>query len=330
MSDPFAACRISPRTWRRRWPGRCPARGSTIACRHACSTARCRRAAGRDRPAAVLILLFPRDGTPHVVLTVRGAGLPHHADQISLPGGRPAPGETRRGDRAARGGRRDRRRPRRGRPSPAGSRRSTSPSAASPSSRSSRIADTAPVFVPAPGEVAAVLRGVARARSPIRRHSASAAAPAAASRSTRPTSPSATTRCGARRRCCSASCSPSAAGSRLRPPEPRPSLRAERHHRIGRDARIAGRSDAAIPVATMMPAAAGDGGGIVRLDTGELAADEARQHHPQAQADEQTQRDQRQPLAKERARARGGERPPSATRMPISRVRCATAPASSP
>jgi 8-oxo-dGTP pyrophosphatase MutT (NUDIX family) len=52
--------------------------------------------AGRDRPAAVLILLFPRgDGrAPHVVLTVRGADLPHHADQISLPGGRPAPGET--------------------------------------------------------------------------------------------------------------------------------------------------------------------------------------------------------------------------------------------
>ena len=50
--------------------------------------------AGRDRPASVLMLLFPRHGQPHVVLTVRGAGLPHHADQISLPGGRPAPGET--------------------------------------------------------------------------------------------------------------------------------------------------------------------------------------------------------------------------------------------
>jgi 8-oxo-dGTP pyrophosphatase MutT (NUDIX family) len=50
--------------------------------------------AGRERPAAVLILLFPRDEQPHVVLTVRGSDLPHHADQISLPGGRPAPGET--------------------------------------------------------------------------------------------------------------------------------------------------------------------------------------------------------------------------------------------
>ncbi|MEO5820084.1 MAG: CoA pyrophosphatase [Vicinamibacteraceae bacterium] len=50
--------------------------------------------AGRERPAAVLILLFARDDVPHVVLTVRGADLRHHADQISLPGGRPSPGET--------------------------------------------------------------------------------------------------------------------------------------------------------------------------------------------------------------------------------------------
>jgi 8-oxo-dGTP pyrophosphatase MutT (NUDIX family) len=50
--------------------------------------------APQERPAAVLLLLFERDGVPHVVLTVRGAGLPHHADQISLPGGRPAPGES--------------------------------------------------------------------------------------------------------------------------------------------------------------------------------------------------------------------------------------------
>ena len=50
--------------------------------------------AARERPAAVLLLLFPHDGVPNVVLTVRGPGLPHHADQISLPGGQPAPGET--------------------------------------------------------------------------------------------------------------------------------------------------------------------------------------------------------------------------------------------
>lgn len=48
----------------------------------------------QERPAAVLVLLFARDGVPHVVLTVRGSGLPHHPDQVSLPGGRLEPGET--------------------------------------------------------------------------------------------------------------------------------------------------------------------------------------------------------------------------------------------
>jgi len=112
--------------------------------------------AGRDRPAAVLILLFARDEVPHVVLTVRGADLPHHADQISLPGGRPAPGETAEqtalreaveevgvdvtGLAIA------------GRLTPvhiAVSGFTVQPIVA--------IADVAPVFVPAPGEVAAVL-----------------------------------------------------------------------------------------------------------------------------------------------------------------------------
>ena len=50
--------------------------------------------APQERPAAVLLLLFARDEVPHVVLTVRAAGLPHHPDQVSLPGGRPAPGES--------------------------------------------------------------------------------------------------------------------------------------------------------------------------------------------------------------------------------------------
>lgn len=50
--------------------------------------------APQEKPAAVLVLLFARDDVPHIVLTVRGAGLPHHADQISLPGGRPEPGES--------------------------------------------------------------------------------------------------------------------------------------------------------------------------------------------------------------------------------------------
>ena len=112
--------------------------------------------AGRDRPAAVLILLFPRDEIPHVVLTVRGADLPHHADQISLPGGRPAPGETAEDtavreaveeigvDATAIGIA--------GRLTPvhiAVSGFTVQPIVA--------LADAAPLFVPAPGEVAAIL-----------------------------------------------------------------------------------------------------------------------------------------------------------------------------
>ena len=64
--------RISPRLTDGTLPGRAP----------------------QERPAAVLVLLFARDGVPHVVLTVRGSGLPHHPDQVSLPGGRVEPGET--------------------------------------------------------------------------------------------------------------------------------------------------------------------------------------------------------------------------------------------
>ena len=90
------------------------------------------------------------------MLTVRGADLPHHADQISLPGGRPAPGETAEdtalreaveeigvdvtGLAIA------------GRLTPvhiAVSGFNVQPIVA--------LADTAPVFVPAPGEVAEVL-----------------------------------------------------------------------------------------------------------------------------------------------------------------------------
>lgn len=39
------------------------------------------------RRAAVLILLFERDGTPHLVLTKRTETLEHHPGQVSLPGG---------------------------------------------------------------------------------------------------------------------------------------------------------------------------------------------------------------------------------------------------
>ena len=46
------------------------------------------------RDAAALALIYPRDGAPHLLLTVRAADLPHHGGQISLPGGEVEPGET--------------------------------------------------------------------------------------------------------------------------------------------------------------------------------------------------------------------------------------------
>ena len=110
----------------------------------------------RERRASVLLLLFPSEWTPHVVLTVRGADLPHHPDQVSLPGGRPAPGETpeetalREADEeigVAAGGLVVA-----GRLTPvhiAVSGFTVQPIVA--------LAETQPLFVPAPGEVAAVL-----------------------------------------------------------------------------------------------------------------------------------------------------------------------------
>jgi 8-oxo-dGTP pyrophosphatase MutT (NUDIX family) len=47
----------------------------------------------RVRNAAGLLLLFPRAGRPHIVLTVRADTL-RHAGQVSLPGGVVEPGET--------------------------------------------------------------------------------------------------------------------------------------------------------------------------------------------------------------------------------------------
>jgi 8-oxo-dGTP pyrophosphatase MutT (NUDIX family) len=47
-----------------------------------------------SREAAALLLLFLKGGEPHVVLTLRASHLPHHADQVSLPGGRLELGET--------------------------------------------------------------------------------------------------------------------------------------------------------------------------------------------------------------------------------------------
>jgi 8-oxo-dGTP pyrophosphatase MutT (NUDIX family) len=46
------------------------------------------------RHSGVLLLLFPVDGEPFLVLTVRHPDLQHHAGQVSLPGGAVEPGET--------------------------------------------------------------------------------------------------------------------------------------------------------------------------------------------------------------------------------------------
>ena len=48
----------------------------------------------RVRRAAGLLLLFPVDDRPHVVLTVRADTLGRHGGQVSLPGGVIEPGET--------------------------------------------------------------------------------------------------------------------------------------------------------------------------------------------------------------------------------------------
>ncbi len=46
------------------------------------------------RPAAVLILLYPRENRWHLPLTLRRADLPEHPGQVCLPGGRIEPGES--------------------------------------------------------------------------------------------------------------------------------------------------------------------------------------------------------------------------------------------
>lgn len=46
------------------------------------------------RPAAALLLVYPRDDQPHVLLTLRHAHLQAHPGQVSLPGGAVEPGET--------------------------------------------------------------------------------------------------------------------------------------------------------------------------------------------------------------------------------------------
>ena len=49
---------------------------------------------GRARQGTVLLLLYPRNEQLHFVLTRRSDILPHHAGQISLPGGRQESNET--------------------------------------------------------------------------------------------------------------------------------------------------------------------------------------------------------------------------------------------
>ncbi len=45
------------------------------------------------RIAAVLVLVYPHKGEPHIVLTLRSETLPDHPGQISLPGGARDPGD---------------------------------------------------------------------------------------------------------------------------------------------------------------------------------------------------------------------------------------------
>jgi 8-oxo-dGTP pyrophosphatase MutT (NUDIX family) len=46
------------------------------------------------RRSGVVLLLYPITDRPHVVLTVRDTKLPHHAGQVSLPGGAAEPSES--------------------------------------------------------------------------------------------------------------------------------------------------------------------------------------------------------------------------------------------
>ena len=46
------------------------------------------------RPAAVLVLIYPRRGRLHLVLTLRTSEVDHHRDQVSFPGGKMDSHET--------------------------------------------------------------------------------------------------------------------------------------------------------------------------------------------------------------------------------------------
>jgi 8-oxo-dGTP pyrophosphatase MutT (NUDIX family) len=49
---------------------------------------------GSLRPAGVLVPLLLKEATPHVLLTVRPAGLRHHGGQVSFPGGAVDPADA--------------------------------------------------------------------------------------------------------------------------------------------------------------------------------------------------------------------------------------------
>jgi len=51
-------------------------------------------AAAPGRESAVLVLIYDRGGAPHLVLTKRTDTLEHHPGRVSLPGGRPDPGDA--------------------------------------------------------------------------------------------------------------------------------------------------------------------------------------------------------------------------------------------
>ena len=53
-----------------------------------------RRCPNHATPAAALVLLYPLDDAPHVLLTVRAGRLGKHAGQVSFPGGLIDAGES--------------------------------------------------------------------------------------------------------------------------------------------------------------------------------------------------------------------------------------------
>ncbi|MDH3227308.1 MAG: CoA pyrophosphatase [Thermoleophilia bacterium] len=59
----------------------------------ALASRRPRRAGRPGRAAAVLLPLFERDAVTRMLLTKRSTDLVHHPGQVSLPGGRPEPGD---------------------------------------------------------------------------------------------------------------------------------------------------------------------------------------------------------------------------------------------